>query len=651
MTFNEYAYFAFVILAPILALILAIWVALIWPHRRLAGARWLIASTLLLIGWLLSNTIELTARAPHSTLLAAKITYLFIATSPVAFLLFAIEYTRPALLRKAPPFTFFIIPAITVGLLFSPLEGWVWAEVRTFPVMDFTAMCVLRRGLWFWVHTLYSYAASLTAWGLLMRVYWKQRGTPGRGSKLILVGVLSALGTNVLYLSNVLPTTKDFTPISLAVADLFIILGVLREYLFNLRPLAALTISDNLDDGIFLFNTEELMIDVNPAGQRLLNKPREQLLGRRGCTLLCEDAPDECPRRYGLMQRDVTYRQNGGRRHFELKCQPLFSRNGAYLGRVVSLRDISRRVAYEKRLIEQSRRIRKLYLASHHLLHPLHPEEIIRNIVHDAHSLLDFVQQTVWYPLDEHMPEGTVSTAEEEAPPLPAHDLDTLPVLLAAQGRRVYLQPVATPERVFGVLGFYLPEEASLSADEQNLLHNYAVSAAAALQNALYRQTLEASALTDPLTKTFNRRGFFRKAASLTPAAPSYAIIMLDMDNLKEINDTYGHQAGDAALQALSDILHAQIRSQDVLSRYGGDEFILLLPDVEAEDARAIARRLHEAVRGARIPYEGHTLTITASMGMATPHPGDSLETCIKRADEALYQAKSRGKNCLVVAA
>jgi len=650
MTFNEYAYFAFVILAPILALILAIWVALMWPHRRLAGARWLIASTLLLIGWLLSNTIELVVRPPHSTLLAAKLTYIFIAASPVAFLLFGIEYTRPALLRKVPPFAFFIVPAVTVGLLFSPLEGWVWAEVRTFPVMDFTAMCVTRRGLWFWVHTLYSYAAILTAWGLLVRVYWKQRGTPGRGSKLILTGVLAALGTNALYLSNVLPTTKDFTPISLAVADLFIILGVLREYLFNLRPLAALTVSDNLDDGIFLFNTEELVIDVNPAGERLLHKPRQQLLGQRGCTLLCNDAPDECPQRYGLMQRDVTYQQNGSRLHFELKCQPLFSGNGVYLGRVASLRDISRRVAYERRLIEQSRRIRKLYLASHHLLYPLHPQDIIHNIVHDAHRLLDFVQQTVWYPLDAHMPVETISTAKGDPPPLPSHNLNTLPDIITVQGRRVYLQPVATPERVFGVLGFYLPAEAFLSADEQNLLHNYALSAAAALQNALYRQTLEDSALTDPLTKTFNRRGFFQKAASLTPAAPSYAIIMLDMDNLKEINDTHGHQAGDAALQTLSDILQAQIRSQDVLSRYGGDEFILLLPDVATEDARAIAHRLQAAVREAHISYGGRTITVTASMGMATPRPGDSLEACIKRADEALYQAKSRGKNCLVVA-
>lgn len=127
---------------------------------------------------------------------------------------------------------------------------------------------------------------------------------------------------------------------------------------------------------------------------------------------------------------------------------------------------------------------------------------------------------------------------------------------------------------------------------------------------------------------------------------------MVDIDSFKGFNDTYGHAAGDAVLRALADFFNEHIRGGDVTCRYGGEEFVLILPDVSLTETLGRAEQLCRDVRQIQVQYQGANLeAITLSLGVAIfPEHGDTSETLLKAADKALYQAKAAGRDRVVVA-
>ena len=125
------------------------------------------------------------------------------------------------------------------------------------------------------------------------------------------------------------------------------------------------------------------------------------------------------------------------------------------------------------------------------------------------------------------------------------------------------------------------------------------------------------------------------------------SIIMVDLDHFKIVNDTYGHQAGDAVLKQISLILQRSIRSYDWAGRYGGEEFLLILPGSSFTGARLRAEQMRQAIQAAEIVHEDHVVRISASFGVASGFP-TATDAMIRVADSALYRAKNNGRNCVV---
>lgn len=155
--------------------------------------------------------------------------------------------------------------------------------------------------------------------------------------------------------------------------------------------------------------------------------------------------------------------------------------------------------------------------------------------------------------------------------------------------------------------------------------------------NSLWEQ-----AMTDPLTGILNRRGF-DKMAAVYDHIPLRSVIAIDIDHFKRVNDTFGHEAGDAVLVSLAVLLKNLCRSQDVISRFGGEEFIILLPDTALKETRTIAEHIREKVEATQFPF---ACRITISAGIAGD---DEINALLKHADEALYKAKKEGRNKIVL--
>jgi diguanylate cyclase (GGDEF)-like protein len=160
---------------------------------------------------------------------------------------------------------------------------------------------------------------------------------------------------------------------------------------------------------------------------------------------------------------------------------------------------------------------------------------------------------------------------------------------------------------------------------------------------------------TDDLTGILNRRAFLTLSAHTVNLAQRYgrdfSIIMMDSDSLKAVNDGYGHEAGDALLKSMVTQALQELRRPDLIARYGGDEFVLLLPDTNIEGARLTAERIRERIGGTPLQVDSAQVTITASMGVAAfPTHGESYDQVFEAADNALYSSKAKGKNRVTVA-
>ena len=161
---------------------------------------------------------------------------------------------------------------------------------------------------------------------------------------------------------------------------------------------------------------------------------------------------------------------------------------------------------------------------------------------------------------------------------------------------------------------------------------------------------LEELAITDSLTKLYNRRHFFDLAKLEFTRSKRYhlnlAAMMIDLDHFKQINDYYGHRVGDCVLETVSWHLHTGIRSTDILGRYGGEEFILLLPQTSLADGQILAERLRKTIAMEKIVIEEHSISTTISIGLTMLMETDkTIDMLINRADQALYAAKRAGRN------
>ncbi len=158
---------------------------------------------------------------------------------------------------------------------------------------------------------------------------------------------------------------------------------------------------------------------------------------------------------------------------------------------------------------------------------------------------------------------------------------------------------------------------------------------------------------TDDLTGLFNMRGFTIMSDRLFGQAVRYnrpaSMLMIDSDNLKEINDLHGHAAGNRLLKMVAKCIETELRQTDVLARYGGDEFVVLLPETPADQAIEVAQRILNSIATAPLEFEGKRIETSVSIGLACyPEDGRSIDAVQSRADRAMYLAKEQGRNSVV---
>jgi diguanylate cyclase (GGDEF)-like protein len=214
--------------------------------------------------------------------------------------------------------------------------------------------------------------------------------------------------------------------------------------------------------------------------------------------------------------------------------------------------------------------------------------------------------------------------------------------------------PLVSFGQTLGVLALDSANADAFRDGDQQSLESVADICATAIQNAHYVERVKQLAYLDGLTGIFNRRFFELRIMEEIERARRYetgmAVIMADIDQFKRLNDEFGHVLGDEVLRQASSLFHQQLRKVDVVCRYGGEEFGILLTQINTDQALAVGEKLRKMVEGWQFPGVPRTVTISAGVGVFPEH-GTTRDELVKAADSALYAAKQSGRNTVCLAA
>jgi diguanylate cyclase (GGDEF)-like protein len=661
-----------------LALVMAsvTWVRQARPSR--------IPFTLLIVAgaiWLVGRAMEGAAVGLDAKLAWVKIEYLGLPWAPPLWLILTLTYVN----HEKPPDRrlvglLAVIPTISTLLAFTnDLHGLIWSTVS---VSGSAETLVSTHGPWFWVLAAHNYVVMIT--GAAHMLYSALRFSPTyrRQSLALFAGALAPILGNVLYLTGWGPTAGlDLTPFCFTVSAAIYGWMVFRFQLFELVPVAQEALLASIPDGVLVLDDEGRVAAINLAAQGLL-QPLKTPLGQPAWDVFPILAPY---RDKTTIQAEV--RVDGPAPHdLDLTISPLLQ-GGEINGRLVVLRDISERVQsadkIESLLKDERRRVQQLdalRAIMSDLVGEFELDRLLDKIVLSSMdlmngpvgelALLDPARRQFKVVVSHGLNltilgdyldagEGLMGKVAQTGQPLSVDDYtDWQGKSSRYEGARLYAAlaaPLLARNEFLGVIGVGADRPGrKFSSDDLKLLVLFGQQAALAIRNARLFEEQERLAAIDVLTGLNNRRHFFELALVEFERAARYrsslAILMIDLDHFKQVNDTYGHLAGDQVLQAVAGLCQKALRKVDLVGRYGGEELVALMPETGSEQAFQAADRLRAMVAAEEIATPRGVIRLTVSVGGAgIDEDCRELEILLDRADKALYDAKLNGRNLVWV--
>ncbi len=552
----------------------------------------------------------------------------FIGTGflPVVFYLLYREYTQEGFNRYVL-FALCVVPGVTVIMaVTNTWHGLIWSARVVDGGLAFTDV---NEHAWFnYVYAPYSYGLFAYTW-IALASRLGAIAAAHRG-KLILLLACSAFPYAVSFLNTMVgvgPIDFPFTASSIAVMFPVYWYVALRLRITDFSPLGYRSVFNHVRDPIFVLDSDLKITSANSAACELLGVSEREMVGH----LLWESFPEA---------RDLLANSNLDMTQtlkltdelvYEVSAAPLRDRRGKEQGTVVVCRDVTQRRRTLGQLAEN--------------------EQLIRTLIEtSSNGILRFAQddnrtQRCYRCIFANPAAAAYLGGDGNA--LVGRRLDDLAML---EPERL-LKHFTDKERRNTQMSFEFATETDeglqtwLRITAEPIGTDFSVTIVDITKRKEDEDRMLQQALRDPLTGVLNRRGFEAQAQERLRNSETGAVVYLDLNSFKQVNDQFGHHAGDALLKAFGHRLGYCLRPEDVLGRLGGDEFAIVLPDIDVDDAKHVAERLVATGTEAYI-IKGQEIHCTVSVGLALiPEHGEELWHLVSVADQSMYANKSKAAN------
>jgi diguanylate cyclase (GGDEF)-like protein/PAS domain S-box-containing protein len=648
--------------------------------QNIPGASALVLWMCAVTQWNIASAMEAGAVEIAQKVMWAKIGYLGSLSTPTLFLIFALDYSQRNrwLTRRN---LILLSSMLVICMSVVATNEWhhlIWTGFTPSPAG--ANLIIYEHGVGFYIIVAYAYFASLLGIAILIITYRDSRQPYRPQMGLILISCFIPLAASIIYGLGFFLPGLDLTSISFSFTGLLLSLSIVRYHLLDLVPIARHWVIEEMSDGIIILDKQHRLVDINPAAERLLGIAAKETLGEPAERIL-SNWPLLLERFHDLerTQAEIRLPENPPR-HFDLRITPLYDRKKKLAGRLIVFRDVTHHKETEAslaRYAEEMGIINRINLAItsglelDRVLKTLHeqcsqvvPIDIFYVALYEPSTSLINVplyyengQYQVGMSRDIHDHPGIIGNVIQSRQTLYLHDTVqhiTRPLIRPAsepeKPTNSYVGiPLTVREQVIGVMSIQSHLGNAYSEDQIRLLERIAIQAAIAIENARLYSEEQRLAIIDELTGIYNYRGLKELGTREVERARRFdhplSALFFDVDDFRNFNNVYSHAVGNIVLQTIVQRCRIVLRSVDILSRYGGDEFVALLPETDLASAEAVARRLVEEIAAAPISTSYGNLNVTISVGvtlLASITP--DLAALIDNANQAERQAKQSQK-------
>lgn len=616
-----------------------------WRRRSAPGGQALMMLMLAMAVWSLTYAMYWLSASTQAHAFWLKMTYLGAVVVPVAFLILAQQFTGRGdwLTRRAYIFLS-IIPLLTLLFMWiSPLQGLFFEKSWTGD-----ESMIYGGGPWFYVFIVYSYGLLGISAALLFRAHMQSSLFYRRQTRIMLVGALLPWSVNILMLFGWNPLQNlDLTPMAFTGTGLLFAYGLFGYRMMDLAPVARDALVENMDDAIVVVDTQGRVVDINSRAMELADRGAGAPFGKqmkeafsRWADIIPQYATFEGHTEFKLERAPFSY--------VELRIIPLRDRQGRLMGKLITWSDITARRQAEEKLriffhaVEQN------------------PSMIL---ITDPEGQIEYVNDrfkcVTGYSLEEVRGKTPRILKSGETPEdvyeklwqkIKSGETWEFEMLNRKKNGELYWAHllIAPVLDAHGNVDHFIAMQQDITERKHTESELRVMNTRLQVQLSeieLLQDQLREEAIRDDMTRLFNRRymeeTLEREVSRLERDSQPISVVMMDVDLFKTINDTFGHQAGDAVLQTLGTMLLQNTRISDIACRFGGDEMLVVMPGAAQEVAVARAEEWRMAFSMMEFTFGDKKIRATLSLGVATfPEQARSPDELLTAADKALYFAK-----------
>ncbi len=661
---------------------LSAFVALLISRKpRTAGSDSLILLMSAVFVWSMAAGLEAASIGLAQKITWAKVEYLGIVTAPSLFYIFSYDYShRREWPRVRNLILLSIFPLIVMlVVLTNDYHHLIWTSFTVSTTEPNTV--IYGHGIGYYLMNVYNY--FMVAGGLFtLARAWKRFPPPYRRQiNYLLIAAVIPLVIGGVYLFAKLPFAGlDIPPISFLATSIVLTIGIFRNQLFDTIPVSRDTLIENMLDGVVVLDAWNNIANVNPAAGRLANglsqksigQPVEKYLNFWNGLIKGADEGKEIRSEVLFEQKPECF--------LDVHVSPLYDRYKHFTGRILVMRDTTARHKTEADLaqnVEELKIVNRISLvitagldmertlkALYEQCSRVAPSDIFYVALYDpANSLVNF---PIYYEKGKSM--TGVSRDVRDHPGLIGNVIQARRTLYIHNAIRQVTRPLMMPDsetspqinsyigipltvrdQIIGVLSIQSQRPNAFTDDQVRLLERIAVQAAIAIENARLYSEEQRLAIIDELTGVYNYRGLMELGAREVERARRFnrplAALFFDIDDFRQLNNTYSHSIGNVVLQAVVKRCKSVLRSVDILTRFGGDEFVALLPETDMASARAVAQRLSDELAQTPISTSVGDLSVTISVGLTLLGGTTAdLHSLIDSANKAERMAKQNVK-------